>query len=87
MTKHSTSKHMKWSEMSAGQKAVVLVVGTVQLALAAAAWRDLATRPAEQVNGPKGLWTVIIAVNWIGPIAYFLRGRREGLGKPGQALG
>ena len=79
MTKNSKSKQLKWTEMSTGRKAVVLVIGTVQLALAAVAWRDLATRPADQVNGPKGMWTVIIAVNWIGPIAYFVKGRREGL--------
>jgi hypothetical protein len=70
-------KKMTWSEMSAGRKAGVLVMGTVQMILAAAAWRDLAKRPDEQVNGSKGVWVAIIAINWIGPIAYFVRGRRE----------
>ena len=75
MSKQSKKK-MTWNDMSTGRKVVVLVVGTVQFALAVTAWRDLAKRPAEQVNGPKGMWAAIIAVNWIGPIAYFVRGRR-----------
>lgn len=70
-------KQPSWSEMSAGKKAAVVSSGTVQMALAATAWRDLAKRPAERVNGKKGVWAAIIAVNWIGPIAYFLKGRQE----------
>ena len=84
MTKQSkkqlTKKKMRWENMSTGQKVGVLVTGTVQMILAVIAWRDLAARTAEQVNGPKGLWAAIIAVNWIGPIAYFIKGRREGAG-------
>jgi len=49
----------------------------IQLALAVAAWVDLARRPADQVNGRKGLWAAVIAVNWVGPIAYFVKGRRS----------
>jgi hypothetical protein len=45
--------------------------------LAAAAWTDLARRPAAQVNGPKALWAGVISVNFVGPVAYFLRGRRS----------
>jgi hypothetical protein len=74
--KLSQKKKLNWSEMSAGQKAGVVVMGAVQFALAATAWRDLATRSAERINGPKGMWAAIIAVNWVGPIAYFIKGRR-----------
>jgi hypothetical protein len=52
------------------------VAASVQLSLAAAAWADLATRPAEEVNGGKGRWALLIAVNWIGPFAWFRWGRR-----------
>ena len=41
------------------------------------AWVDLARRPAKQVNGPKGMWAAIIAVSWVGPVAYFVKGRRR----------
>jgi hypothetical protein len=51
-------------------------VTAAQLALTAAAYRDLAKRPAAQVNGPKAAWGLAILVNWVGPIAYFAKGRR-----------
>ncbi|MFC5789893.1 PLDc_N domain-containing protein [Agromyces tardus] len=66
-----------WSDLSPQQRTGMIVAGAVQLALAAAAWTDLARRPAEQVNGPKGVWAVVIAVNFVGPIAYLVFGRRR----------
>ena len=65
-----------WSDLSSGQQTAVLVVGCVQLSLAATAWTDLARRPAEEVNGSKAMWAAVIAVNFFGPVAYFARGRR-----------
>jgi hypothetical protein len=67
----------KWSEMTRAERAGVLVLATVQLSLAAAAWRDLAKRPADQVNGPKPAWALAISVNFVGPITYFAIGRRK----------
>ncbi len=55
----------------------MLVLASVQLSLAASAWADLATRPAEKVNGNKLKWALIIAVNFVGPISYFRKGRRD----------
>lgn len=75
--KSKKSKKQTWSEMSPGNKAIVSVVGIGQVLLATTAWRDLAKRTAAQVNGPKGLWAAIIAINWVGPIAYFVKGRRS----------
>jgi hypothetical protein len=67
----------QWAELSPGQRVAVLVVGSAQLALAVTAWTDLARRPAGQVNGRKGVWAAVIAVNWIGPLSYFRWGRRR----------
>jgi len=67
----------KWAELTGGQKAAVVVLGSLQLSLAATAWADLARRPAGQVNGRKGVWAAVIAVNWIGPLAYLRWGRRR----------
>ncbi len=61
----------------------MLVLGSVQLSLAAGAWADLATRPAAQVNGRKPVWAAIIAVNVVGPLAWFRWGRRPGATSPG----
>jgi hypothetical protein len=48
----------------------------VQVSLAVSAWTDLAGRPADQVNGSKRRWALVIGVNFVGPVLYFLRGRR-----------
>ena len=74
--KRSTRKR-GWSDLSPREQTGVLVAGSVQLALAATAWADLARRPAELVNGPRLLWAAIIGLNFIGPIAYFACGRRR----------
>ena len=65
----------RWSDLSDREKTAVLVAASVQLSLAATAWVDLARRPAELVRGPKPAWALAIAVNFVGPIAYFTVGR------------
>lgn len=71
------AQKQRWEDMTTGQRAAAVVAGAVQIALAVSAWVDLAKRPAEQVKGPKGLWAVAIAVNFVGPISYFVAGRRR----------
>jgi hypothetical protein len=67
----------KWQELSSGQQAAALTLLSVQLSLAATAWTDLARRPADQVNGPKTAWAAVIAINFVGPVLYFTKGRRR----------
>ena len=67
----------RWNEMSEKQKAATVVAAAVQLALAAAAWADLARRPANLLGRPKVAWGLAIAVNFVGPISYFTLGRRR----------
>ncbi|MEE6282783.1 PLD nuclease N-terminal domain-containing protein [Georgenia sunbinii] len=62
-------------DVSAGARVMTVALGAVQLTLAATAWADLAKRPSEQVRGPKAVWAVVIAVNFVGPITYFAKGR------------
>lgn len=71
-----TAKKKSWNDLTQKERSSVAVMGSIQIALAAFAWADLAKRPAAQVNGPKPLWAAIIAVNFIGPIAYFVKGRK-----------
>ncbi|KRF38906.1 PLDc N-terminal domain-containing protein [Terrabacter sp. Soil810] len=66
----------KWSDLTSGQQTAILVAGCIQLSLAATAWADLARRPASEVAGSKAKWAAIIAINFVGPLAYFARGRR-----------
>ena len=67
----------RWDGLTPGQKGAVLTLASVQLSLAATAWADLATRPADRVNGPRWAWAAAIAVNFVGPLAYFVKGRRR----------
>jgi hypothetical protein len=73
----ATRKAQKWSDLSSRQQTGMVIGGLIQLALAATAWADLARRPADRVNGPKGLWAVLIAVNFVGPLSYFVLGRKR----------
>ena len=67
----------KWQDLSDRQRTAVLTLGCVQLSLAATAWTDLARRPGDQVNGSKKKWAAIIAINFVGPVLYFTKGRRK----------
>ncbi|MQA34350.1 hypothetical protein GCU49_12375 [Modestobacter roseus] len=68
----------RWRDLTPHQQATLLTLGSVQLSLATTAWADLATRPADQVNGSKARWAAVIAINWVGPLAWFRWGRRPG---------
>ncbi|PFG20873.1 phospholipase D-like protein [Serinibacter salmoneus] len=59
------------------RKVQIVIVAAAQLALHGYAWRDLITRPADQVKGPKLPWGLALLVNWIGPIAYLAAGREK----------
>ena len=63
-------------DLTPAQQIGTFITGAIQLALAAAAWTDLARRSADEVNGPKPVWAVVIAMNFIGPIVYYVFGRR-----------
>ena len=67
----------RWDESSTVVKVLIMVLTAVQVSLAVSAWTDLAQRPAEHVNGTKRRWAAIIAINFIGPMLYFARGRRS----------
>ena len=75
--KKARMQKKQWKDMTSGQRAAAMVTGAIQLTLAVTAWVDLARRPAEQVNGKKAVWAAVIAVNFIGPITYFAKGRRK----------
>jgi hypothetical protein len=71
-------RRRRWSELTDGQRAVLVIGGAVEVVLTVVALRDLARRPAEQVRGSKALWAVACFVQPVGPPAYLLMGRRPG---------
>ncbi len=70
-------KQKKWSDLPTAQKLAALLVALVQYALLVAALWDMWHRPTEEINGDRRLWTAAAFVNFIGPIAYFVAGRKR----------
>ena len=69
------NRHGRWSKLSPLQRAGTVVTVVIQISLLVAALIDLRRRPAEQIRGNKRLWTLVVFINWVGPISYFLFGR------------
>ena len=66
----------KWSELTTGQQNGIRLAAVLQFTLLATALWDMWHRPAEEINGDRHLWTLASFVNFAGPIAYFLFGRK-----------
>ena len=58
-------------------KVVLIVIVAVHVTIARLTWRDLQTRPADQIRGNKTFWRVASGVNTIGSVGYWLLGRRR----------
>lgn len=67
----------RWSELTTARKRGIVLSGTVQIALLAAALIDIYRRPKEEIRGDKLLWTLASFVNFVGPLSYFFFGRRR----------
>jgi len=67
----------KWSDRSKRGRTLIVAVGVVEVVLLVATLIDVKRRPAEQINGPKPMWTALAFVNIAGPIAYFSCARRK----------
>jgi hypothetical protein len=67
----------QWSDLTDAQKRGFVLLGALQLGLLITALIDIRRRPAADINGSKRLWTAVVFNNGIGPIAYFLFGRRR----------
>lgn len=65
-----------WSDLTPGQQRVVSIVGVAEAVLTSAALWDLSRRPAERVRGPKLAWLAASFIQPLGPVVYFLKGRR-----------
>ncbi len=68
----------RWDALSPGKKVLVMLLTSLQVSLAVSAWADLARRPAREIHGRKGVWAAIIAIDFLGPLLYFRRGRQKG---------
>ena len=74
-------RRQSWHEIAPRERGAIVLLGAIQAALLAAALRDVLPRPAGELTAPKPLWVAACFVNFLGPIAYFVIGRR----RPGRA--
>lgn len=68
-----------WKDLHPAGKAVIVVVTALDAGLRAWALRDLAGRDANQVNGPRWLWSAglgLVTSSGVLPTLYLLRGRK-----------
>jgi hypothetical protein len=72
---HSPAEH--WARLSERQRALLVGAAVAELSLKVAALVDMAHRPADRIRGPKLLWRAAMAVNLLGPLSYFLFGRKR----------
>jgi len=70
-------RQKQWKDLTTAQKRSLVLLGVLQLVLLAAALSDIRRRPADAINGSKRLSTAVVFVNFIGPITYFLFGRKR----------
>jgi len=69
------ARRVPWSKLSPLQRIGTAFATLIQFGLLLAALADLRRRPAAQIRGSKRLWTLVVFINWVGPISYFLFGR------------
>jgi hypothetical protein len=70
-------RRQSWQELAPREQRAIVLLGAVQAALLAAALRDVIRRPAGELTAPKPVWVAACFVNFLGPIAYFIIGRRR----------
>jgi len=73
----AANKSRRWQDLSPRSRAALIAGAAVQFALLGAALGDLRRRSPEEVNGPRKLWVAVSFVNFVGPLAYFVLGRRR----------
>ena len=66
----------RWADFSALSKLGITVLCILQVSLLIFALWDIAHRPPEKIRGNKQMWTALAFINWIGPIVYFVYGRK-----------
>jgi hypothetical protein len=74
MTKRT---EVRWADLSDGQRRLLIGAAAAEAALKIAALVDMQRRPADQIRGPKAFWRAAMVVNFIGPLSYFIVGRKR----------
>lgn len=67
----------RWADLGPRQRTLLGTATIVQFALLAAALVDIRRRPDDQIKGSKRVWTALSFINFVGPVSYFVFGRRK----------
>lgn len=66
----------RWQDLGLRRKVSGILLAVLQVGLLVAALADIRWRSAEHIRGRKLWWAMAAFVNYIGPISYFLFGRK-----------
>jgi bacteriorhodopsin len=66
-----------WADLSSTQKAGVGLFLAVDVALLVMALWDVRHRTDKEIRGDRRLWTGLVFVDVVGPLAYFTIGRKS----------
>lgn len=67
----------RWEDLTKAQRILVVVGGLIQLSLMLAAQIDMWRRDPAEIRGNRMIWTFVVLINFVGPLAYFGFGRRK----------
>lgn len=67
-----------WRDLSPVQKIANIGMAAIELVLTSLALWDIAHRPATEINGKKRTWVMASFIQPLGPVIYFLFGRKKG---------
>jgi hypothetical protein len=70
------AQRKQWKDLTGPQRLSVFVMIGIQVSLLAGALADIRRRPPELIRGPKAMWGVVAFINYVGPISYFVFGRK-----------
>ncbi len=78
-TKHGRRfmSRRNWKEMSPVQKVRNILMGAVEVGLTGLALWDISHRPDNEINGKKRTWVMASLIQPVGPIIYFMFGRKK----------
>jgi hypothetical protein len=71
------TQRRKWSDYTAGQQGAIVLGAVLEFTLLTAALWDIWHRPPEEIKGGRRLWTLASLVSFVGPISYFVFGRKD----------
>ncbi|MEJ2711405.1 MAG: PLDc N-terminal domain-containing protein [Anaerolineales bacterium] len=66
-----------WPGLNPTSQRLVALAGVFDILLLVAALSDLSRRGPEEINGNKTIWKLVVWVDFLGPGAYFLFGRKR----------